>query len=47
MGTHDRRVLDVALERLIDDRFVRALDETGAIGRMHGRYGISTDYGLR
>jgi ABC-type nitrate/sulfonate/bicarbonate transport system substrate-binding protein len=47
MGTHDRRVLDVALERLIDDRFVRALDETGAIGRMYGRYGISTDFGLR
>ena len=47
MGTHDRRVLDVALERLIDDRFVRALDETGAIGRMYGRYGINTDFGLR
>jgi ABC-type nitrate/sulfonate/bicarbonate transport system substrate-binding protein len=47
MGTHDRRVLDVALERLIDDRFVRALDETGAIGRIYGRYGINTDFGLR
>ena len=47
MGTHDRRVLDVALERLIDDRFVRALDETGAIGRMYGRYGVNTDFGLR
>jgi ABC-type nitrate/sulfonate/bicarbonate transport system substrate-binding protein len=47
MGTLDRRVLDVALERLIDDRFVRALDETGAIGRMYGRYGVNTDFGLR
>ena len=47
MGTHDRRVLDVALERLIDDRFVRALDETGAIDGIYGRYGISTDFGLR
>ena len=47
MGTHDRRVLDVALERLIDDRFVRALDEAGAIGRIYGRYGINTDFGLR
>jgi ABC-type nitrate/sulfonate/bicarbonate transport system substrate-binding protein len=47
MGTHNRRVLDVALERLIDDRFVRALDETGAIGRMYGRYGVNTDFGLR
>jgi ABC-type nitrate/sulfonate/bicarbonate transport system substrate-binding protein len=47
MGTHDRRVLDVDLERLIDDRFVRALDETGAIGRIYGRYGISAGFGLR
>jgi ABC-type nitrate/sulfonate/bicarbonate transport system substrate-binding protein len=47
MGTHDRRVLDVALERLIDDRFVRALDDTGAIDKFYGHYGINTDFGLR
>ena len=41
IGTHDRRVLDVPLERLIDDRFVRALDESGAIGRIYGHYGIN------
>jgi ABC-type nitrate/sulfonate/bicarbonate transport system substrate-binding protein len=46
MGTHDRRVLDVDLERLIDDRFVRALDETGAIGRICDRYGINAELGL-
>jgi NitT/TauT family transport system substrate-binding protein len=45
IGTHDRRVLDVALERLIDDRFVRALDENGAISRIYGHYGINA--GLR
>jgi hypothetical protein len=47
MGTHDRRVLDVALERLIDDRFVRTLDETGAIGRIYSRHGVNADLGLR
>jgi ABC-type nitrate/sulfonate/bicarbonate transport system substrate-binding protein len=47
MGAHDRRVLDVALERLIDDRFVRTLDETGLIGGIYRHYGINTDFGLR
>jgi len=47
IGTHDPRVLDVALDSLIDDRFVRALDETGAIDRIYGHYGIGTDFGLR
>jgi ABC-type nitrate/sulfonate/bicarbonate transport system substrate-binding protein len=47
MGTHDRGVLDVVLERLIDDRFVRALDETGAIGRIYDRYGANAEFGLR
>jgi hypothetical protein len=37
MGAHDQRVLDVALERLIDDRFVRRLDETGVIDRIYAR----------
>jgi hypothetical protein len=46
MGTHDRRVLDVDLERLIDDRFVRALDESGAIDRIYGQYGLSADFEL-
>jgi ABC-type nitrate/sulfonate/bicarbonate transport system substrate-binding protein len=47
MGTHDRRVLDVDLERLVDDRFVRTVDETGVIGRIYGRHGISADFGQR
>jgi hypothetical protein len=47
MGAHDRRVLDVDLERLIDYRFVRTLDVTGAIDRVYGHYGISVDFGLR
>ena len=28
IGAHDKRVLDIALEHLIDDRCVRKLDET-------------------
>ena len=44
IGTHDRRVLDVPLERLLDDRFVRAL---GAIGRIYRHYGINPDFELR
>ena len=47
MGTHDRRVMDVNIERLIDDRFVRALDETGAIGTVYASYGIKSDLGSR
>jgi ABC-type nitrate/sulfonate/bicarbonate transport system substrate-binding protein len=47
IGTHDRRVLDVALERLIVDRFVRSLDETGAIDRVYGHYGLKADFELR
>lgn len=47
MGAHDRRVLDIPLERLIDDRFIRSLDETGAIARIYGRYGVNPDLGPR
>ncbi len=47
MGTHDRRVLDVALERLIDDRFVRGLDESGAIDKIYHHYGTKPDAVLR
>jgi ABC-type nitrate/sulfonate/bicarbonate transport system substrate-binding protein len=47
MGTHDRRVLDVDLERLINDRFIRGLDESGAIDRMFDRHGVNTHLGLR
>lgn len=47
IGTHDRRVLGVALERLIDDRFVRGLAESGAIDRIYHHYGTKPDAGLR
>ena len=35
MGTHDARVLDIAIENLIDDRFVRTLDESTAAPGWH------------
>jgi ABC-type nitrate/sulfonate/bicarbonate transport system substrate-binding protein len=47
IGTHDRRVLNVALERLIDDRFVRTLDTTGTIDRVYGHYSLNADFELR
>ena len=39
MAMHDPRVATVDVETLIDDRFVRALDESGAIARLYAAYG--------
>ena len=39
IGTHDARVLDIPLERLIDSRFVRRLDENGTIDVLYSSYG--------
>jgi ABC-type nitrate/sulfonate/bicarbonate transport system substrate-binding protein len=47
MSLHDARVSNVDIDQLVDDRFVRALDEGGAINAIYGRHGISTDSGLR
>ncbi len=47
IGSYEKRVLDISLEHLIDDRFVRKLDETGAIDRLYASYGATTDSGQR
>jgi hypothetical protein len=39
IGTHDARVLDIPLERLIDSRFVRKMDEEGTIDALYSSYG--------
>lgn len=40
MAIHDPRVLKVKIEDLIEDRFVRKLDENGTIDRLHAAYGV-------
>lgn len=40
MALHDPKVLDLKLADLIDDRFVRKLDESGAIDRLYSTYGV-------
>jgi ABC-type nitrate/sulfonate/bicarbonate transport system substrate-binding protein len=45
IGTHDARVLDIPLESLIDDRFVRALDQTGTIDALYRTHGASMNPG--
>ncbi len=35
MALHEPCVLDLRMEGLIDDRFVRKLDDSGAIDRLH------------
>ncbi len=40
MAIHDPKVLDVRVEELIEDRFVRKLDESGMIDRLYGTYGV-------
>jgi ABC-type nitrate/sulfonate/bicarbonate transport system substrate-binding protein len=35
VALHDRRILDVKIERLIEDRFLRKLDESGQMDRLY------------
>lgn len=39
MALHDPRMLRVKVEDMIEDRFVRKLDESGAIDRFYSAYG--------
>ena len=40
MALHDPKVLDVRVEDLLEDRFVRKLDESGVIDRLYSSYGV-------
>jgi hypothetical protein len=40
MALNDPKVLSVKIENLIDDGFVRKLDDSGAIDRLYESYGI-------
>jgi ABC-type nitrate/sulfonate/bicarbonate transport system substrate-binding protein len=40
LGLNDPRVLSVKVEDLLEDRFVRKLDESGAIDRLYRTYGV-------
>ena len=40
MALHDPKVLDVRTGDLIEDRFVRKLDESGGIDRLYSTYGV-------
>jgi ABC-type nitrate/sulfonate/bicarbonate transport system substrate-binding protein len=40
MALHDPKVLDLRVEDLIEDRFVRKLDETGVIDRLYSTDGV-------
>jgi len=40
MALNDPKVLNVKIEDLADDRFVRKLDESGAIDRLYQSYGV-------
>jgi ABC-type nitrate/sulfonate/bicarbonate transport system substrate-binding protein len=40
MALNDSKVLDVKIEKLIDDDVVRKLDATGAIDHVYARYGV-------
>ena len=40
MALHDPKVLNVKVENLIEDRFVRKLDEGGVIDRLYSTYGV-------
>jgi hypothetical protein len=41
MALHDPKVLNVKAENLIEDRFVRKLDESGVIDRLYRTYGTN------
>ncbi len=40
MSLHDPKVLSLKVEDLIEDRFVRKLDESGTIDRLYSSYGV-------
>ena len=40
MALNDPKVLNVKIEDLVDDRFVRKLDQSGAIDRLYESYGV-------
>lgn len=40
MALHDPRVLNLKIEDVIDDRFVRKFDEDGLIDRLYSSYGL-------
>ena len=40
MALHDPQVLKLNVEGLVQDRFIRSLDESGAIDRLYSSYGI-------
>ncbi len=40
MALNDPRVLNVKVEDLVVDRFVRALDQSGVIDRLYSAYGV-------
>jgi hypothetical protein len=40
MALHEPKVLDLRVEDLIEDRFVRKLDETGVIDRLYSTDGV-------
>ena len=40
VSLNDPKVLNVKVEELLEDRFVRGFDESGAIDRLYSTYGI-------
>jgi ABC-type nitrate/sulfonate/bicarbonate transport system substrate-binding protein len=40
MALHELKVLDLKVENVIDDRFVRKLDQSGEIDRLYSTYGV-------
>jgi hypothetical protein len=40
LALNDARVLNVKIENLIEDRFVRKLEESGALDRLYSAYGV-------
>jgi ABC-type nitrate/sulfonate/bicarbonate transport system substrate-binding protein len=40
MALHEPKVLDLKVEDVIDDRFVRKLDQSGAMDRLYSTYGV-------
>jgi hypothetical protein len=41
MSTHDSRVLEVDIDKLIDDTLVRKLESSSFIDSIYGEYGVA------